>query len=80
MLERTRESRADGIDVEQFPGSRLHVQALGRVFRATVSVLPGGRFKKGQENTMVFTISGDGHNFGDIEIGDVVLFYQRLVS
>jgi len=45
-----------------------------------ISVLPGSRFQKNEENTIAFTISGDGHKFGDIEIGDVVLFYQRLVS
>jgi hypothetical protein len=49
-------------------------------FGQLISVLPGGQFKKNAENTIVFTISGDGHKFGDIEIGDVVLFYQRLIS
>jgi hypothetical protein len=49
-------------------------------FGQLISVLPGSKFKKGQENTIVFTISGDGHKFGDIEIGDVVLFHQRVIA
>jgi hypothetical protein len=55
---------------------RLSSGYLGQM----ISVLPGSRFKKNEENKIVFTISGDGHKFGDIEIGDVVMFYQRLVS
>jgi hypothetical protein len=41
------------------------------------AVFTGSKFKKGQENTIAFTISGDGNKFGDIEIGNVVLFVQR---
>lgn len=51
-----------------------------KYFGQLTSVLPGSPFKKGQENTIVFTISGDGHKFGDIEIGDVVLFHQRHIQ
>ena len=45
----------------------LHMEALG-----------GSKFKKGQENKIVITISGDGkHKFGDVIIGDVVILIQR---
>ena len=69
------ETSSDG-----FPPPNSVFNLSSEYFGQLIAVLPGGRFKKDDENTIVFTISGDGHKFGDIEIGDVVLFYQRLVS
>jgi len=63
-----------------FPAPNSVFNLSDHYFGQLISVLPGGRFKKDEENTIAFTISGDGHKFGDVEIGDVVLFYQRLVS
>lgn len=49
-----------------------------------METLEGSKFKKGSEkkdeNVIVITISGDGHKFGDVIIGDVVLHFQRLVK
>jgi len=48
-------------------------------FGLHMECLDGGKFKKGQENTIAFTISGDGTKFGDVIIGDAVLTIQRVV-
>jgi hypothetical protein len=47
-------------------------------FGLQMEALEGSKFKKGQENKIVITISGDGkHRFGDVVIGDVVILIQR---
>jgi hypothetical protein len=69
------QSSSDGFPAPNFV-CKLSNGYLGQM----ISVLPGARFKKNEENTIAFTISGDGNKFGNIEIGDAVLFYQRLVS
>jgi hypothetical protein len=47
-------------------------------FGLQMEALDGSKFKKGQENKIVITISGDGkHRFGDVVIGDVVILIQR---
>jgi hypothetical protein len=69
------QSSSDG-----FPAPNSVFQLSSGYLGQMISVLPGARFRKNKENTIAFTISGDGHKFGNIEIGDVVLLYQRLVS
>lgn len=63
-----------------FPGTEDYFAELPeRYFGLHMEALSPTQFKKGQENTVVFTISGDGTKFGDVVIGDVVLHYQRVV-
>ena len=63
-----------------FPSDEDYVTNMGKgFFGLHMEALDGGKFKKGQENTIVFTISGDGTKFGDVELGDVVLLVQRGV-
>ena len=48
-------------------------------FGLQMEALDGSKFKKGQENKIVVTISGDGkHKFGDVIIGDIVILIQRM--
>ena len=70
------ESTSSGFPVT----SDLSLNLSEGYFGQFVSVVSGSRFKKGQENKIVFTISGDGTKFGDIEVGEVALFYQRLIE
>jgi hypothetical protein len=70
----------DNSSSDGFPPANSTFNLSSGYFGQLISVLPGGRFNKDVENTLVIKISGDGTKFGDIEIGDVVLFYQRLVS
>jgi hypothetical protein len=63
-----------------FPSDEDYVTKLSKgYFGLHMETLPAGKFKKGQENKVVFTISGDGTKFGDVIIGDVLLQYQRTV-
>ena len=62
-----------------FPAAEDYFAELPRnYFGLLMEALESGKFKKGQENKIVITISGDGkHRFGDVVIGDVVLLIQR---
>lgn len=69
------ESSSDG-----FPSPVLALSLSEGYFGQFSSIVSGAGFKKDQENKIVFTISGDGHKFGDIEVSEVALFYQRLIE
>jgi hypothetical protein len=63
-----------------FPTSEDYFAELGKGYLGLhMEALQGSKFKKGAENTIVFTISGDGTKFGDVIIGDAVLLVQRTV-
>jgi len=64
-----------------FPVNEDYFTELGKnYFGLHMEALEGSKFKKGQENTIVFTISGDGRKFGDVIIGDAVLLIQREIA
>jgi hypothetical protein len=62
-----------------FPNDEDYVTELSKgYFGLHMEALAGNKFKKGQENKLVITISGDGkHRFGDVIIGDIVMLIQR---
>ena len=62
-----------------FPTDAEYFAELPRnYFGLHMEALEGNKFKKGQENKIVITISGDGkHRFGDVIVGDVVILIQR---
>ena len=62
-----------------FPADEDYFAELPKnYFGLQMEALEGGKFKKGEENKIVITISGDGkHRFGDVIIGDVVMLIQR---
>src|SRR5262249_51451274 len=63
-----------------FPSQEDYFAELPKkYFGLHMEALEGSRFKKGTENTVAITISGDGTKFGDSIIGDVVLMIQRDV-
>jgi hypothetical protein len=69
------ENTSDGFPIDEDYATNMSKGYFG----LHMETIAGSKFKKGQENTVVFTISGDGTKFGDVILGDVVLHVQRQI-